>query len=67
MIKKKRKKHDKIALLTKEKLNTLEALFSEDLTDSKISHYVFVSMNNEWKEFEYMEEAIKNRKDFSSR
>ena len=64
MIKKKRKKHDKIALLTKEKLNTIEALFSKDLTDSKISHYEFVSMNNAWKEFEYMEEPIKNRKDF---
>ena len=68
MIQKKRKKHDKIVLLTKEKLNiklnTIEVLFSEDLTDSKISHYEFVSMNNVLKEFEYMKEAIKNRKDF---
>ena len=36
--KKKKKKHDKIILLSKSKLNSLEVLISEALIDSNISH-----------------------------
>ena len=38
IIKKKKKKHDKIVLLAKSKLNSIELLISKDLVDSNISH-----------------------------
>ena len=43
---KKKKKHDKIILLGKEKLSSIEVLISKALIDSYISHDVFVSANN---------------------
>ena len=46
IIKKKKKKHDKIVLLVKDKLNTIEVLISKALIDSYISHEKFVSVNN---------------------
>ena len=46
MIKKKKKKLDKIALLGKDKLNTIEALISKFLINSYISHDEFVSVNS---------------------
>ena len=45
IIKKKKKKHDKILLLAKSKLNSIEVLISKVLIDSVISHlfiYLFV-------------------------
>ena len=48
IIKKKGKKeHDKIVLLAKDKLNTIEVLISKDLIDSYITHDEFVSVNND--------------------
>ena len=38
MIKKKKKKHDKIVLLAKNKLNSMEVLISRSLFNSYISH-----------------------------
>ena len=38
IIRKKKKKHDKIVLLAKTKLNTTEPLISKALIDSNISH-----------------------------
>ena len=46
IIKKKRKKHYKIVLLAKNKLNTIEVLISKVLINSYISHEEFVSVNN---------------------
>ena len=46
LIKKKKKKRDKIVLLTKTKLNTIEVLISKALIDSNISHDEIVSVNN---------------------
>ena len=60
MIKKKRKKHDKIVLLAKSKLNSMEVLISKSLIDSNISHDEFVLINNVLKEFYDMKEEIKN-------
>ena len=60
IIKKKRKKHDKIVLLAKSKLNNIEVLISKALTDSNISHDEFVLINNVLKEFYDMKEEIKN-------
>ena len=56
---KKNKKHDKIALLEKSKLNSIEVLISKALIDSNISHDEFVLINNVLKEFYDMEEEIK--------
>ena len=39
MIKKKQKKHDKVVLLGKTELNTIEVLISRALISSCISHY----------------------------
>ena len=59
MIKKKRKKHDKVLLLAKSKLSSIEVLNSKALTDSNISHDKFVLKNNVLKEFYDIKEKIK--------
>ena len=46
IIKEKKKKDDKIVLLAKSKLNSIEILLSKALMDSNISHDEFVLMNN---------------------
>ena len=46
IIKKKKKKHDKIVLLAKSKLNSTEILIYKGLIDSVISHDEFVLINN---------------------
>ena len=50
MIKKKKNKQDKIILLTKSRLNSIEVLISKALIDSNISHDEFVLINNVLKE-----------------
>ena len=62
IIKKKKKKHDKIVLLAKSKLNSIEVLISKALIDSVISHDEFVLINNVPKEYSEMKEEIKNLK-----
>ena len=59
-IKVKRKKLDKIVLLAKPKLNTIEVSISKALIDSNISHHKFVSINNVLKEYDDMKEEIKH-------
>ena len=59
----KKKKHDKIELLVKSKLNRIEVLISKDLIDSNISHDEFVLMNNTLKEFYDTKKSIKNFND----
>ena len=60
IIKKKKKKHDKMKLLGKDKLNTVEILISKAVIDSYISHDKFVSVNNVLKEYYEMKKEIKN-------
>ena len=60
MIKKKRKKHDKVVLLAKSKLNNIEVLTSKALIDSNISHDEFVLINNVLKELYNMKEEFKS-------
>ena len=43
---KKKKKHDKIVLPGKTKLDTIEVLIFKSIIDSHISHHEFVSINN---------------------
>ena len=62
VVRKKKKKHDKILLLGKDKLNTIEILISKALIDSYISHDKFVSINNVLKEYYEIKEGIKNPK-----
>ena len=52
IIKKKKKKHDKIVLLAKYRLNTIEVLISEALIDSNNSRDEFVLINNALKKFD---------------
>ena len=59
IIKKKKKKNDKIVLLTKSKLNNIEVLISKALINSVISHDEFVLISNVWKEHNDMKEEIK--------
>ena len=57
IIKKKKKRNDKIVLLAKAKLNTIEVLI-----DSNISYDEFALINNMLKEYGDMKEEIKNLK-----
>ena len=60
IIKKKRKKHDKIVLSLKSKLNSIEVLISQALIDLSISHNEFVLINNVLQDFYHMKEEIKS-------
>ena len=62
IIKEKKKKHSKIALLSKSKLNRIERLNSKALIDSDISHDESFLINNVLKEYKEMKEEIKNVK-----
>ena len=62
IIKKKKKKHDKIVLLAKSKLNNKEILISKALNDSVVSHDEFVLISNMLKEYNEMKEETKNLK-----
>ena len=53
-IKNKKKKHDKIVLLAKSKLNSIEVIISKAVIDSFISHDEFVSINNGQSEYDKM-------------
>ena len=46
IIKKKKKKYDKIVLLAKAQLNNIEVLISKVLIDSNINHDEFLLINN---------------------
>ena len=59
MIKKKSKKHDKIVLSGKDKLNAIEVLISKALIDSYISHDEFVLVNNMLREYNETKSGIK--------
>ena len=45
----KKKKHNKIVMLARSKLNSIESIISEDLTNSEISHEDFMTIINEEK------------------
>ena len=60
IIKKKRKKYNRIVFLTKTKPNVIKGLISKSLIDSYISHDEFVSVNNVLRKYNEMKEEIKN-------
>ena len=60
IIKKKKKKHDKIELLRKDKLNNIEVLISKASINSYISHDEFSSVNNALRKYNEIKKEIKN-------
>ena len=59
---KKKKKHNKIVILAKSKLNSIEKLMSHALIDLDISHEEFKIIVNEKENYEQMKESIRNTK-----
>ena len=56
----KKKKHDKIIMLAKSKLNSIESLVSQALTDIDISHEEFITILKEKDKCEKMKENVKS-------
>ena len=58
----KRTKHNKIVLLAKTKLSSMQVLISKSLIDSYICHDELILVNNLLREYNEMKEKIKNPK-----
>ena len=56
----KKKKHDKILMLAKSKLNSIETLVSQALIDMEISHEKFIGIFKEKDQYEKMKENVRN-------
>ena len=56
----KKKKHDKILMLAKSKLSSIETLVSQALIDMEISHKEFITVLNEKDKYEKMKENVTN-------
>ena len=61
-----KKKHNKIVIPAKSKLNNTETLISQELIDSEISHEEFKTINNEEEKCLRMKENIKMMKNQKS-
>ena len=59
---KKKKKHNKIFILAKSKLNSIENLMSQTSIDLDMSHKEFKTIVNEKEKYEQMKESIRNTK-----
>ena len=57
-MKKKKKKHDKILMLAKSKLNSIKILISQALIDMDMSHEEFVTIVKEKDKDEKMKENL---------
>ena len=58
---KKRKKHDKIIMLAKSKLNSIDTLISQALIDMHMSHEEFVTILREKDRYEMIKDNLKNK------
>ena len=56
----KKKKHDKIFMLAKSKLNSIETLISQALIDMEISHEEFIAIIKEKGKYEKMKENLRS-------
>ena len=56
----KKKKHDKILMLAKSKLNSIETLVSQTLIDMEIIHEEFIKVLKEKNNYEKMKKIVKN-------
>ena len=59
---KKKKKHNKIVMLAKSKLNSIETLMPQALIDLDISHEEFITIVNEKEKYEQMKKSVRNIK-----
>ena len=59
LTKKRKKKHNKIIVLAKKKLNMIDTLLSSALNDSEISHEEFTNIIDEANIYENIKENIK--------
>ena len=58
---KKKKKHDKILMLAKSKLNSIDTLISQVLIDMDISHEEFITILKEKDKYEMMKDNLRNK------
>ena len=58
-IRNKKKKHNKIVMLTRSKLNSIESKIFEALINSEISHEDFMTIINEEKKYRELKESIR--------
>ena len=58
----KKKKHNKIVMLAKSNLNSIETLISQSLIDLEITHEEFKRVFNEKGKYEQIKESIRNAK-----
>ena len=56
----KKKKHNKILMLAKSKLNSSETLISQALVDMEISHEEFIAILKEKDKYEKMKENLRS-------
>ena len=56
----KKKKHDKILMLAKSKLNSIETLISQALIDMEISHEEFIAIFKEKDKYEKVKENLRS-------
>ena len=57
----KKKKHDKILMLAKSKLSSIDTLISQALIDTDISHEEFITTLKEKDRYEMMKENLRNK------
>ena len=57
----KKKKHDKILMLAKSKLNSIETLISQALIDMDISHEEFITILKEKDRYKMMKDNLRNK------
>ena len=62
---KKKKKHDKILMLAKSKLNSIDTLISQALIDMDISHEEFITILKEKDKYEKMKENLRSENEES--
>ena len=60
---KKKKKHDKILMLAKSKLDSIETVISQALIDMDISHEEFVTTLKEKDKYEKMKDNLRSKKE----
>ena len=56
----KKKKHDKLLMLTKSKVNSIESLISQALIDMEISHAEYITILKEKDKYEKMKENVRS-------
>ena len=61
MTRNKKKKHDKILMLAKSKLNSIETLISQALIDLDINHEEFIRILKEKDKYEKMKENLRGK------